>query len=226
MDANISGGTPKYFVYDVGGQTDLSGGKKADKFFIGSKIGLVNIEGELKAAVIFERIPVKNLSAINPDKRREAKRAASEGVQNFKRMLESFGMKTLTAERLTNISLISEKRLGSRNALDLQHFEETAIAKLTIPVIVSAANNDQRIQQPAEIVKERTAKQATRTRPVPPSGKSQGAKPLPNPPTIKARSKPPAKPLPPVPPRTQQAPKGGQANQASTTLRPNDDAEQ
>lgn len=177
----------------------------------------------MKPAVIFERIPVKNLSAINPDKRREAKRAAAEGVQNFKRMLESFGMKTLTAERLTNISLISEKRLGSRNALDLQHFEETAIAKLTIPVIVSAANNDQPIQQPTEIVKERTAKQAARTLPVSPSGKSQGAKPLPPPPTTKARNKPAAKPLPPVPPRTQQEPRGGQANQASTTLSPNDD---
>lgn len=211
MDAKISGKLPDFIVYDIGDRPDLSGGKKAEKTFIGSRIGEINVNGKMEAAVIFSRIPISKLGSFQSRQTRsEAKQAARNAIDHFQQMLIRGGSSALSAAQATNASLISDERL-SRQALDLSLFERIAVANIRIPVIDSVSGAPGEIKPHMEVLKEARARKQqgasqskTASTPLPLSARSDNAKiskPLPAPPQ-KHRDKtarPAPKPLPHLP---------------------------
>lgn len=210
MDAKVSGKLPDFIVYDIGDRPDLSGGKKAEQTFIGSRIDTIDVNGKKENAVIFYRVPLSKLGALQPKQTRsEAKQAARNAIEHFEKMLVAGGAKPLTAGQVTNASLIPDERLSSR-ALDLTMFEKIAVVNIKIPVISSATGAAGEVQPHAKVLEETRARaqqgastqKANTLPPAPPtSGKTKISKPLP--PLPQAQPGNPvraqAKPLPPTP---------------------------
>lgn len=192
MDAKISGNLPDFIVYDIGDRPDLSGGKKAEKTFIGSRVGEINVNGKMESAVIFYRVPISKLGALQPKQTRsEAKQAARHAIEHFQKMLIKGGANPLSAAQATNASLIPDDRL-SKEALDLTLFEKIAVVNIKIPVISSAAGISGEIQPHTKVLEEARAR------------KPQGASGLPRAnmpplPSTPSADKKTSKPLPPLP---------------------------
>ncbi len=140
MDAGSSK-IPKIFVFDKSAASPSSVEDKTDPMFVGSRIGKLSINGKVKSAVIFYRIPIEQIMHQDPTIRDNARSLAETAVQHFIKMQMAYGLPLKAAQQLTGFAYVTDAVLHNVNALCPEKFQDYAVNKLKVPEIAASGQN-------------------------------------------------------------------------------------